>query len=823
MTPHRPQPLDSSTPGGARARRPWRRFFRGLLWIFLVAGLTLIALQLVGIPGTWAGGVLRAFEERGVYLDAGRISLDVRRGIVVRGCRVYEEPVRRIPLMEADSLGFRLGWWSLFRGRLRVREVTVENGLLRLESNRPDQADLSLTLEEIDARVAMDESSLSVAAFSALAMGVHITGQGRIDLPPAPSAGEAARPEVSLQHVRLALQDLPPRLSVLIDQIGQAEFAAPPDVEVAFILRPGVASGSIVRFRGGGGRTTVRGLAFDEWAFDGSLRGTRLEGRRAFARTGDERIVASGSYQLESRVTEAHIDSSLSPVYLEGLIPIGWRDRMDETGLFFGGPLRLEVSLGPDVPERLLDSFAGRIRILRAELRQVWVERADVPFRLEGQRLQVPAFDLVIGKGAMQGPAHGAFVYDLATRSVEGHLHSEFDWAEMLPVISGGAARAIRFMQFEQRPPVADVRFAGRPGAPEGLFLEGTLSGEDFLYRGTHVNRFRSGLLLTNRVLTLSPLHAERDEGCAEGRVAIDFKAKRVDLDLHSTADPPAAARTGGETVARIVNRFRFEGPTEAEMKGSAYYGTNGVTEIHARGRGSRIGLQWFMADEASFDFHLVGREALVTNLVYTAYGGEGDGVVRVFQDGDRWRFDADLDARDMDLGDVVKWSMHREDAAYPGSISIRGNFEGQLGEDFMSSLAGTGTVQVGEAPLLQIPLFFGLSHGLSLIYPGLGFATQNDFHATFDVRDRRVYTHDAKLEGTMLGLTADGWYGLEKRDLHFTVEVRLLRDHGVASSLVQLVTSPLSKLLQFDLRGTLEAPRWRPNNLPKELFLMFD
>ena len=31
------------------------------------------------------------------------------------------------------------------------------------------------------------------------------------------------------------------------------------------------------------------------------------------------------------------------------------------------------------------------------------------------------------------------------------------------------------------------------------------------------------------------------------------------------------------------MNRFRFNGPTEAAMKGSVYYGTNGVTRIEAQ------------------------------------------------------------------------------------------------------------------------------------------------------------------------------------------------------------------------------------------------
>jgi hypothetical protein len=793
---------------------------RVFLWFFLLVGAALIYLQLVGIPGRWATGLLKTFEQRGLFLDAERLSLDVRRGLLVEGCRVYDEASRRVPLLQADRIGLRLDGQALRRGRLRLGDMDVRGGLLRIGRRGPAESGPSLDLEELNGRLAFSPEGLEVSAVSVMCLGFKVTGRGRIDFEGLEQGRGSGRGVGALGDL---LQDPPSWLSRLLDPMEQVSFEQPPSVEVEFVLRPGLEAASLVRVQGQGAATVVRGLAFDAWSFAGSLRGNRLTCRRALARAGDERLVASGAYDLQTRITEANLDSNLSPVYLEGLIPIGWRDRMDQTSLFFGGPVGIEVSLGPDVPERLLDAFSGRLDIVRAELREVWIERADVQFRLDGDRLVVPSFRGVIGRDARQGPAHGALAMDLETREVEGSLHAEFDWAAMLPVIGGGAARAIQLMQFNEKPPVTDVRFAGRPGGPDGMYIQGSLEGSSFLYRGTYVDHFRTDLCLTNHVLTLAPLRGEREEGYAEGLVAIDFKAKRVDLDLHSTADPPAAARTGGEKVARIVDRFRFNGPTEATMKGSVYYGTNGVTRIEAKARGEKIGLKWFTADEASFDFLLVGREALVSNFTCRAYGGEGGGVVRVAPDGDGWGFDADLKARGMAFGEVARLAMHRDAPPYPGALDMDGRFRGLLGEDFLHSLTATGQVSVSEAQLLQIPLFFGLSKGLSRIYPGLGFATQTDFQASFEVGDQQVFTDDARLEGTVLGLTAKGSYGLVKQDLEFKVEVRLLREQGVASSLVHLVTSPLSKLLQFDLRGTLEQPRWRPDNLPKELFLIFD
>ena len=46
----------------------------------------------------------------------------------------------------------------------------------------------------------------------------------------------------------------------------------------------------------------------------------------------------------------------------------------------------------------------------------------------------------------------------------------------------------------------------------------------------------------------------------------------------------------------------------------------------------------------------------------------------------------------------------------------------------------------------------------------------------------------------------------------------------GVIAEVVQFVTSPLTALLlDFHLDGTVNEPKWRPQNLPKELFLITD
>ena len=114
--------------------------------------------------------------------------------------------------------------------------------------------------------------------------------------------------------------------------------------------------------------------------------------------------------------------------------------------------------------------------------------------------------------------------------------------------------------------------------------------------------------------------------------------------------------------------------------------------------------------------------------------------------------------------------------------------------------------------------MFGGLSRILAKVYPGLGFMRQTDLRSDFEVSGLTLKSEKVLVEGNIFTIQGDGTYQLQSKELNFDVEFKLLRD-GAVGTVVQLVTTPISKLLEFDLKGTPEDPRWRPKSLPKELF----
>ena len=157
--------------------------------------------------------------------------------------------------------------------------------------------------------------------------------------------------------------------------------------------------------------------------------------------------------------------------------------------------------------------------------------------------------------------------------------------------------------------------------------------------------------------------------------------------------------------------------------------------------------------------------------------------------------------------------------ATISGELSAQAQVAGWL--DPWKSIEGQGQVYIHNGSLFHVRLFGGLSKILSKLYPGLGYTAQTEFLMPFTLDGGKLKSDDVSIKGAVISLKGHGEYQLGG-DLNYQAQVQLLRS-GILAETLRLLTFPVTKLLEFKLLGTLDEPRWRPVNLPKELFLQFD
>ena len=79
-----------------------------------------------------------------------------------------------------------------------------------------------------------------------------------------------------------------------------------------------------------------------------------------------------------------------------------------------------------------------------------------------------------------------------------------------------------------------------------------------------------------------------------------------------------------------------------------------------------------------------------------------------------------------------------------------------------LAALRGTGTVEIADAVLWEVPLFGVFSKILDDIAPGLGVSKATNAKATFQIRDTALHTDDLQISAGAFTLEAHGKVGLE-------------------------------------------------------------
>jgi hypothetical protein len=804
--------------------RVFRFCCRTLICLLLLATLLLVYLQHVGIPRWTRQLWLDALAHNGHYVDVGRITFNPFQGAMAHAFRYYDSDVRLLPLLEADRVELDINPLAWIDGRSGLTAMTVVGGSARFSFGTALQLapeDQILTIDRLHTSLRIDGDTLHIETLKAMLLGIELIGSGEIDLQRDPGfRGLAA----GFFKRGAAGDGQGAWVSNLVEQLNGIEFESPPQLNLQFDIRPRDLATSKVQIAGQGGPTRLRlsGVSFASWRLYCTYQDDRFTVQKISAQADGGNLAATGVFDLESGVLEAALHSSLPPAHWTSLMPITWRDRLAEWGFYFGGEVTCDIELGPAPVAEIWKQFAGRIELKDAVIREVPIDSARGRFFCAESRLSFEDIEVQIGDHAHGGGLRGSFRWHLDEHKYDGHLVSDVDFIHLEPILPASHVKLARNLEYTHAPLHLEVDFSGTQGETNAFTLTGTAAGTNLFYKGAYMNESRADLHFAKRVLTLSSLHAERDEGQVDGLLRLDFAEKRADVEATSTVDPKAAARAVGKKLEQIFSHFSFDGPNRTQVSGSIHFSTNGVTDLRASAVAEGMGVHSFVSDAVSFDMHWTNRLITVSNIQALIYGGKLTGTYTTTPDAtetNRLHYSMAIELDDVLFEDVVRTLVHKDGEPYHGRLSGDLRLEGLFGTAQGRKSVGTGRVEINQGRIMLIPLFGGLSSWLSKVYPGLGFTRQSNFSSSFNLSDLNIRLPDAELTGALFRIQGEGTYRMPDKGLDFDVEFQLLGD-GAVGEVVRLVTRPLTKLLEFDLEGTLDEPQWRPKSLPRELFV---
>jgi hypothetical protein len=233
------------------------------------------------------------------------------------------------------------------------------------------------------------------------------------------------------------------------------------------------------------------------------------------------------------------------------------------------------------------------------------------------------------------------------------------------------------------------------------------------------------------------------------------------------------------------------------------------ATDLRFAVSGRNFRYSKLLAGTASGEVRWAGQNVTLTNVQAGLY----DGTLRgwcVFDDKPETGSDfrGRVSAAKIALPLLARgWSAksNRVEGVLEGNMEItRGNTADT------KSWTGSGRLSVGRALLWDIRLFGIFSPMLNAVIPGAGDNRAYQGGMSFVVTNGMVATDDLEIRSTDFRLLYRGTLNTE-RELDARVEAYVLRDFPILGKYIGLVFSPLSRLFEYKIGGTLDAPTRQP------------
>ncbi|MDF3058007.1 MAG: hypothetical protein K0R17_2222 [Rariglobus sp.] len=598
----------------------------------------------------------------------------------------------------------------------------------------------------------------------------------------------------------------------------------------------------IVRFRGApaAGGLDVRSLELQlaslQWReiAAGPLTATATRSNEGLVTTDVAVFLAGSPWRLQGAVEP---DTGVAHVELDGFVGdatlafAGSRINRDLTGLLDPAdpaPLHAAASFGPGwkLTEASGRLHSGPVRVGGAQLDETGTE-----FTYDGTR--VLCDHLVLRQG--ESLAHGS--YEMDTRTMDfrylltGGLHPEGieSW------FHGWWSEFWSTFDFSRGLPSADVDVRGRWGdlTATRVFVQAAAAGTGL--KDVSFDRVRTRLFLRPHWFDILHFNVVQGNQEAQGVLArsLDLEKaawRHMEFSVDSSLPLETISRLFKEESSELLKPYRFTTPPRLHLSGRV------DSAVSPAGKREQIDITLtstgpmtyhdFPLSDLTFEANLRDDRLDLPTLAVGFAEGQANGTARLWGAEGSRRLAFNITLADANLGAVTQAVSRLQPTSAPptektaGAARLRQQrldrgrlvfalaAEG-LFTDFYS-FKGTGRAAITGAELAQLNLFGPLSEALRSTYFSFGSFSLTTLNAPFVLDGHRLRFEDVRVTGPSALLQARGEYHLRDGRLDFVTKVHPFDESGsLVGNAVGFVLSPLSKVFEVKLQGTLSKPSW--------------
>ena len=421
--------------------------------------------------------------------------------------------------------------------------------------------------------------------------------------------------------------------------------------------------------------------------------------------------------------------------------------------------------------------------------------------------------------------ADGALRLDLRadeqTQEFYARLHSTADPRIVRPFLTPEEQHGFDLLTLTQ-PPLIDGELWGRGGDFDRLGFRGRVALTNFAFREQTASYVAAELQYTNRELTVLAPRLGRGPGpqvlTADGLVA-DFNLMRLYItNGFSTADPAAVVRAVGPETAATMEPYRFLQPPTVQVNGFVPLNHPTNVNIHFAVTGGPFNWWKFNVPHVTSLVHWRDDLLTLTNMQLEFYAGAAAGVADFkFHPDGRTDYHFNMATTNASLRLIMA-------DLFPQTKNLEGRVSGQLvvtraNADDLRSWQGYGHAQLQNGLIWAVPIFGVFSKPLDALVPGLGASRISEGTATFIITNGVIFSDDLVMRAPTMRLNYQGTTDFEGR-VEARVEASLLRDAWLVGRLVSLAFWPVTKMMVYEVSGTLDDPKTEPIYIPKVLLM---
>ncbi|MGB2403398.1 MAG: AsmA-like C-terminal region-containing protein, partial [Akkermansiaceae bacterium] len=764
-----------------------------------------------GISDQWRDRIAMELENLGVIADFDSLRLEITKGIVAKGVRIYADKKREDILAKLEHLVIDVDKTKLMRGKIRVNNIALKDADITLPIDSNDPNGKLIRINQLEGEMYLpDKKTIEARDLEGFLSGIHITMDARIWSENDDQHGDSKRFNETRRN-RLQF------MSKIIGELDRWQWPVdnPPRIKLYVEANTDNLETARIDFIIKAPEIQKNGTSLYDVELSGDYNNNTITLDQIEMRDSSGILESKASYHPATKALKFEARSSLHLQALcRQLLGINLANQ-----LTFSTPPHISCTgtVNLSTTEKPQTMIAGQVSVSDFSFLGSRFLQLDSDFSSHNKDLFLTRLRAIHKKGQLTGRIL------LKDETIQYEADSTLPASAYKPFLEGsGIGNTLDKVTFQ---PDSKIHIKAQGTMNRNRLTQWEAKGyaaiNKFTYRNTDINRLSGNYSLSELHSHFNDIEADFNyqnytlKKSYEGPSSASISASSIHLNrddnkitlnnINGTAWPAPIVRLFTPKVAEHIEKYRFHRPPNLIANGS--FGLRGNKDatnfsINVNNPGSMhytfIG-EPLKLSRLQSNVQILGDRVNVNNLSFNTFDGACSGNIRVYTSHpEKSGYAGDLQFRRLhlkEIGDLYQFD-NAERGLLTGRIDFEGN--GNLTEKFNAQ----GSLALEKGNLFSVPMLGPISNLIGGVLKDKNPTQESakDASCTYIIKNGVIFSNDFLATTRSLKFTGEGQIDLNEKEINLLVRMNARGLFGVLA----MPLRPFIGLFQFNGTGPI-------------------